>query len=160
MTDIDTASAPGVPGGLATVQLPWFDRTLEFEPGVRAVALRNIPGTLSFFATHFPRLPVLPGVVLLESMAALAGATAGVPYPTLRSVKGVRFRRFILPGDQVAIMVELTAGTAASGDWRAEARVDGRLVATVRALTLANCAQDSSAYNSAHNSSGPQGGAL
>ncbi|HEY3869973.1 MAG TPA: hypothetical protein VGM10_16540 [Actinocrinis sp.] len=149
MTDIDTASAPRVPvpGGLASVQLPGFDRTLEFEHGARAVALRNIPGTLPFFATHFPRLPILPGVVLLESMAALAGATAGVPYATLRAVRGARFRRFILPGDQVAIMVELTEGTADSGDWRAEARVDGRLVATVRALTLAYRAYDDTAHD-------------
>ncbi len=115
--------------------VPGFDRVLRVEPGVRGVAMRNIPGTLPFFATHFPRQPILPGVLLLESMAALAAATAGRPNARLQSVRAVRFRHFIGPGDQVTITVE-AAGKDGQPHWRAEARVDERVVATVRALTL------------------------
>ena len=143
MSTIDTASPAHAPATTAktatttTVQVPGFDRTLEFEPGVRAVAVRNIPGTLMFFATHFPRQAILPGVLSLESMAALAAAAAGVPHATLRSVQRVKFHHFTQPGDQVVITVELIENTATGGDWRAEAVVDGRKVASARSMSLA-----------------------
>lgn len=127
-------SAAGVAAGASEVQ--GFDRVLWLEPGVRAVAVCNIPGTLPFFATHFPRRPILPGVLLLESMAALAVAAAGHGR-RLRAVHKVRFRNAIGPGDQVTITVESLGPGDGDAEWRAEARVDGRPAATVRALTLA-----------------------
>ncbi|WP_393071991.1 hypothetical protein [Streptomyces sp. LN704] len=57
--------------------LPAFDRLLELAEGERAVAVRNVPATLECFTAHFPRHPVLPGVLLLESLAALARTAAG-----------------------------------------------------------------------------------
>jgi 3-hydroxyacyl-[acyl-carrier-protein] dehydratase len=117
-----------VPGG--------FDRLLELVPGQRAVAVRNVPGTLTFFDAHFPRHPVLPGVLLLESMAAVAREAAQDRGLRLAQVRGVRFKHFIGPGDQVQITAEVTGRTQQATEVRATARVEGRVVATARALTL------------------------
>ncbi|MFE0510516.1 3-hydroxyacyl-ACP dehydratase FabZ family protein [Streptomyces sp. NPDC058964] len=116
---------------------PAFDRIVELEPGRRAVAVRNIPNTLPCFDHHFPRFPVLPGVLLLESMAALAKAAAGGERARrLASVRGVRFKHFVGPGDQVHITAEVTGGTRRTTEVRATARVGDRVVATARTLTL------------------------
>jgi 3-hydroxyacyl-[acyl-carrier-protein] dehydratase len=117
--------------------LPTFDRFVELAPGERAVAVRNIAGTLPVFATHFPRHPILPGVLLLESMIALAKAVVdddGSQH--LRAVQRVRFTHFVSPGDQVFITVEVTGHTDDTTHLRATAQVEGKTVATARRLTL------------------------
>jgi 3-hydroxyacyl-[acyl-carrier-protein] dehydratase len=125
-----TTLAPALPAGL--------DRLLEWEPGRRAVAVRNVPATWPVFDHHFPRHPILPGVLLLESMAALARTTAdGGTNWRLVSVRGVRFKHFVAPGDQVHISVDVTATTHDTTEVRAAARVADRVVATARALVLA-----------------------
>ncbi|WP_035923299.1 3-hydroxyacyl-ACP dehydratase FabZ family protein [Frankia sp. QA3] len=116
--------------------VPGFDRVVELVPGERAVAIRNIPATLPVFATHFARFPVLPGVLLLESMADLAKAALGDGHWRLRTVRGVRFRHFVGPGDQVEIRVEVTGRTDQTAQVRATARVEERVVATARGLAL------------------------
>ncbi|MET9958602.1 hydroxymyristoyl-ACP dehydratase [Streptomyces sp. NPDC006326] len=124
-----TSLAPGVFQG--------FDRLVELVPGERAVAVRNIPSTLPVFDHHFPRHPILPGVLLLETMAALAKAAAGSDTPwRLASVGGVRFKHFVGPGDQVEITAEVTQRTQDKTDVRATARVGGRVVAAARVLAL------------------------
>jgi 3-hydroxyacyl-[acyl-carrier-protein] dehydratase len=118
--------------------VPGFDRMPLFEPGHRAVAVRNIPATLPHFATHFPRLPVLPGVLLLEDMTALAGAVVGPGEALrLRSVRGVRFRHSVGPGDQVEITAEVRGPADGGTACRATARVGGRVVATAATLLFA-----------------------
>ncbi|WP_024805013.1 3-hydroxyacyl-ACP dehydratase FabZ family protein [Nocardia sp. BMG51109] len=119
----------------ASIAVPGFDRIVELEPGIRAVAIRNIPGTLPLFADHFPRYPIMPGVLLLESMIALAARASGTGEWRLCTATAVRFRRFVVPGDQVVFATD-AAGPAA-GLWRGTATVDGRVVASVRALRLA-----------------------
>ncbi|MFF4550832.1 3-hydroxyacyl-ACP dehydratase FabZ family protein [Streptomyces sp. NPDC001435] len=116
---------------------PAFDRIVELEPGRRAVAVRNIPNTLPYFDHHFPRFPILPGVLLLESMAALAKAAVGGERAwRLASVRGVRFKHFVGPGDQVHITAEVTGGSQQTTEVRATARVGDRVVATARSLAL------------------------
>ncbi|MFG2480569.1 3-hydroxyacyl-ACP dehydratase FabZ family protein [Streptomyces fagopyri] len=116
--------------------LPAFDRLLELTEGERAVAVRNVPATLPCFTAHFPRHPVLPGVLLLESLAALARTAAGPGAWRLAGVRGARFKHFVGPGDQVHLTVEVSEHTRQRTECRATARVEGRVVATVRALTL------------------------
>ncbi|MEV0910319.1 3-hydroxyacyl-ACP dehydratase FabZ family protein [Streptomyces hokutonensis] len=131
MTDLTTAPPTAVSDR-------GFDRMLEFEPGRHAVAVRNIPGTHPWFATHFPRRPVLPGVLLLEDLAELAALVCadGSRDWRLSGVRTLRFRHFVGPGDQVELRIRLTGRTADSAEVRAEARVEGRTVATARRLTL------------------------
>ncbi|MER5409982.1 hydroxymyristoyl-ACP dehydratase [Streptomyces sp. NPDC002769] len=129
-----TAAAAQAPAG--TGGLPAFDRLLELAEGERAVAVRNVPATLACFTAHFPRHPVLPGVLLLESLAALARTAAGPGAWRLAGVRGVRFKHFVGPGDQVHLTVEVSEHSRQRTECRATARVEGRVVATVRALTL------------------------
>ncbi|GAA3377490.1 hydroxymyristoyl-ACP dehydratase [Streptomyces racemochromogenes] len=111
----------------------------EVLPGERARAVRNVPNTLDLFATHFPRFPILPGVLLLASaadVAALAAPAAEYGWRPGEAAR-VRWRRPVRPGDQVDIVAELTGR---DGDdtlhFKITATVDGRPVATVRQLTL------------------------
>jgi 3-hydroxyacyl-[acyl-carrier-protein] dehydratase len=123
-----------------TTRLPaTVDRLLRLEPGVEAVAVRNVPATLSIFDSHFPRLPVLPGVLLLESMAATAGLMLREPGERWRlaGAEVVRFRHFVRPGDQAVIAASLRQRTDDWADCTVTVSVDGRTVATARRLRLA-----------------------
>ncbi|WP_306364882.1 hypothetical protein [Nocardia sp. CC227C] len=119
-----------------------LDRVLATEPGRRAIALVNVPMTLPVFQSHFPRFPVLPGVLLLDRVHAVAALIAppGLVRPVL--LRGARFRRYIEPGDQIRITVEAVADVASAEahadrfDCRALAEVDGRRAATVALLRL------------------------
>jgi 3-hydroxyacyl-[acyl-carrier-protein] dehydratase len=115
------------------------DRLLRLEPGVEAVAVRNVPATLSIFDSHFPRLPVLPGVLLLESMAATAGLMLREPGGCWRlaGVDVVRFRHFVRPGDQAVIAASLLGRAGDRADCGVTVSVEGRTVATARRLRLA-----------------------
>jgi 3-hydroxyacyl-[acyl-carrier-protein] dehydratase len=69
------------------------DRLVELEPGKRAVGLKNVSVNEPFFQGHFPGAPVMPGVLILEALAQV-GACA-------------RFKRLVVPGDQLTLSVEL-----------------------------------------------------
>jgi 3-hydroxyacyl-[acyl-carrier-protein] dehydratase len=112
---------------------------LTVDPGRAATAVRNIPGTLTIFDSHFPRFPVLPGVLLLDSMAQLAALALGFSTGQWRLTRAeaVRFRHFVRPGDQTELAVRVLDTTTTTGDCDARVTVDGRLVATARRLRLA-----------------------
>jgi 3-hydroxyacyl-[acyl-carrier-protein] dehydratase len=113
-----------------------LDRILGVEPGVGAKALRNVPNTLQVLDTHFPRFPVLPGVLILDSLAELSALAAGEGAWRLAAVERVRFRHYVRPGDQMELSVEVTARDAGQLTLSAHVRVDGRVVASVRELRL------------------------
>jgi 3-hydroxyacyl-[acyl-carrier-protein] dehydratase len=117
---------------------PTLDRVLELEPGTRARGLRNIPNTLDVFDSHFPRFPVLPGVLVLDTLAELAQlALPGPPEGwRLAGVRGVQFRRYVGPGDQLDLSVHVQQVDAQSATLRGDARVAGRVVAVARQIQL------------------------
>jgi len=87
------------------------DRILELEPGKRAVGLKNVTINEGHFVGHFPVLPVMPGVLIVEAMAQV-GAVAILKMPDyegkialLAGVDKARFRRQVIPGDQLRIEV-------------------------------------------------------
>ena len=92
------------------------DRVLELETGVRIKALKNVTFNEPFFNGHFPARPVMPGVLMLEALAQAAGilcfVTAGV-YPDenvkfyFAGIDKARFRRPVLPGDQLVLKATL-----------------------------------------------------
>lgn len=115
-----------------------IDRILELEPGRHAVGVKNPTLSEDYFADHFPGFPVVPGVLLVEAMAQLAGrliaytvrAESGeVVLPVLLGVTNARFRRFVRPGDAVIIRADLLQLTDGGGRCRAQARVGEQLVA-------------------------------
>jgi len=116
-----------------------LDRIVSLEPGQRAVALRNVPNTLAIFDSHFPRFPVLPGVLILGSLGALAcqlleQETGG--QWRFAGADRVGFRHFVRPGDQLELTVELKERTDAAALLSGEAAVDGRVVTRARRLRL------------------------
>lgn len=90
------------------------DRVLELEPGRRAVAVKNVTINEPIFTGHYPQLPIFPGVLIIEAMAQVGGiallpqeegAEASDKVPLLTGVDKVRFRRPVVPGDQMRIEV-------------------------------------------------------
>jgi 3-hydroxyacyl-[acyl-carrier-protein] dehydratase len=115
----------------------FVDRVLEFEDGVRIVALKNVSINEPFFRGHFPEQPLMPGVLICEALAQ-AGAllahrsTDGVPQGyvvVLTGLDAVRFRRPVLPGDQLRLEVSLQRRHRPLWKMHGAARVDGHLVA-------------------------------
>ena len=115
----------------------FIDRVLEFEDGVRIVALKNVSINEPFFRGHFPEQPLMPGVLICEALAQ-AGAllahrsTDGVGpgrVGVLAGLDHVRFRRPVLPGDQLHLEVVLLKRRRPMWKMRGTARVDGHVAA-------------------------------
>ena len=92
-----------------------LDRVIELEPDVRIVALKNVTINEEFFQGHFPGLPVMPGVLILEAMAQAGGlmvlpedgSAAGKNF-FLVTIDNAKFRRTVVPGDQLRVTVTLS----------------------------------------------------
>ncbi len=90
------------------------DRVIEIEPNVRAVGIKNVTINEPFFQGHFPPdNPIMPGVLIVEAMAQVAGILAfksGVQGKAVyfMSIEKVKFRKPVLPGDQIRIEVKVT----------------------------------------------------
>lgn len=116
-----------------------LDRILELDPEKGARAIRNVPNTLAIFDSHFPRFPVLPGVLILGSLAELAARLlqqkTGKPWRLARAEQ-VRFRHFVQPGDQMVLSVEVKEFSAGAAAFSASVKVDERVVSSVRQLRM------------------------
>lgn len=87
-----------------------IDRIVELEPGTRAVGIKNVTINEQFFAGHFPGNPIMPGVLIIEAMAQVAGILAfrsGVQGDTVyfMSIEKAKFRKPVLPGDQLRLVI-------------------------------------------------------
>ncbi|HVL56229.1 MAG TPA: 3-hydroxyacyl-ACP dehydratase FabZ [Burkholderiaceae bacterium] len=115
-----------------------IDRVLELEPNRRIVALKNVTINEPYFVGHFPHVPVMPGVLIIEAMAQAAGvlsfASMGRTADT-RSVyyfvgiDGARFKRPVSPGDQLRLEVDLLRTARSISKFAGRASVDGASVA-------------------------------
>ena len=112
------------------------DRVLEIVPDVRIRALKNVTINEPFFVGHFPRRPVMPGVLMLEAMAQTSAlltfssqgedASDGRLYYFV-GIDGARFKRPVEPGDQLVIEAEVLRAKSGIFKYRARATVDGAL---------------------------------
>ena len=113
------------------------DRIVDVVLGTSAVGVKNVSINEPFFQGHFPSHPVMPGVLIVESMAQTAGVlvveTLG---PEARgklvyflSIDGAKFRRPVVPGDQLRVHVVKERQRGNIWKFRAEAKVDGKVAA-------------------------------
>jgi 3-hydroxyacyl-[acyl-carrier-protein] dehydratase len=121
------------------------DRVLECVAGEYIVALKNVTMNEEYFAGHFPGRPVMPGVIILEAMAQTAGiltfVTAGV-YPDenvrfyFAGIDKARFRRPVVPGDQVVLRATLERRIRTIWKYSIAATVDGVEVASAEMMVM------------------------
>jgi beta-hydroxyacyl-ACP dehydratase FabZ len=124
------------------------DRIIEMDLGKRVVGIKNVTANEPFFQGHFPGNPIMPGVLIIEAMAQTGGVLARLSVPGILekategpiyfiSMNKVKFRRPVVPGDQLRLEAEVLrsgsriwkmAGKAIVGD---ELAVEGELVATI-----------------------------
>jgi len=121
------------------------DRVLEISMPSSLVALKNVTINEPFFTGHFPDLPVMPGVLIVEALAQAGGLLVfelvgeekhgAVLY--LASVEKARFKSPVRPGDQLILRVELTASRTSL--WRVDCRaeVDGKVAAEAQITMVA-----------------------
>jgi 3-hydroxyacyl-[acyl-carrier-protein] dehydratase len=113
-----------------------IDRVVEIERRKKIIAIKNVSINEPFFTGHFPGNPIMPGVLIVEAMAQ-AGATLLLTEMEDRDNKLVvftgieraRFRRPVVPGDQLRIEVEVLAWRRIAGRMAGQVFVDGKLVA-------------------------------
>ena len=123
--------------GLLPHRFPFalIDRVIEHIPGKKAVALKNVTINEPQFQGHFPDRPLMPGVLIVESMAQVGGIIV-TQMPELpkglfvfAGINNVKFRRPVVPGDQLLISCELLSiKRQRFGKVKGEAYVEGKLV--------------------------------
>jgi beta-hydroxyacyl-ACP dehydratase FabZ len=111
------------------------DRIVELEEG-RIVGIKNVTVNEPFFNGHFPSFPVMPGVLIVEAMAQVAGTLVLSQVPDrhtklvlLASVDNAKFRKPVRPGDQLVIEMLLDKKKATVVKMHGTAKVDGVVVA-------------------------------
>lgn len=110
------------------------DRIVELEADRRIVGLKNVTINEQFFQGHFPGTPVMPGVLIIEAMAQVAGVMIYRDLPDkekkliyFTGIESAKFRRPVVPGDQLRIEMELLNRRNNFGKMRGRATVDGKL---------------------------------
>jgi 3-hydroxyacyl-[acyl-carrier-protein] dehydratase len=114
-----------------------IDRVVEVVPDATAVGIKNVSINEPYFQGHFPQRPVMPGVLIIEAMAQTAavlvvhtlGLNAEGKLVYFMSVDNARFRRPVMPGDQLRIHVSKERSRGNVWKFSGEARVNGTLVA-------------------------------
>jgi UDP-N-acetylglucosamine acyltransferase len=144
---------------------PLVDAIVEHVPGQRVVAVKNVAVTEEFFQGHFPGRPTMPGVLMIESLAQAAAILlldrAGEPSKTrafLRGVDEAKFRRQVVPGDQVRVEVTLLRERSRLARVRGQAFSGDQVVAEAQ-LLIALVRDNADIHPSAHVQPGAQIGA-
>jgi 3-hydroxyacyl-[acyl-carrier-protein] dehydratase len=111
------------------------DRILEIEEGKSAIGVKNVTANEWFFEGHFPGKRVMPGVLIVEAMAQVAavalmkGMDAGGKSPLFGGIENMRFRKPVVPGDQLRLEFVLEKMRGPVGKGKVRATVDGKLAA-------------------------------
>ncbi|MDR1659784.1 MAG: 3-hydroxyacyl-ACP dehydratase FabZ [Desulfovibrio sp.] len=115
------------------------DRVVECAPGSHIRAYKNVSANEPFFQGHFPGVPIMPGVLVLEALAQAGGLLAAARLENvndklflLAGLDGVKFRRQVVPGDRLDLVCENVRVKLKLCKMDARASVDGKLAAEAR----------------------------
>ncbi len=118
------------------------DRVLELEPKKRVVAIKNVTFNEPFFQGHFPGAPVMPGVLIVEAMAQAGAVLLLHDMPNRQEklvyftgIDGCRFRRTVVPGDQIRFELEVVKLRSTTCKMRGRAEVNGERVTEAEILS-------------------------
>ena len=121
-----------------------LDKILSLEPGKQLVAERTLRGDEEYLRDHFPRFPVMPGVMMLEALHQAAvwlvrtGDRFESPLVLLREVRSVKFGDFLAPGDKLTITAEAVKQDGSRTTVKATGEKAGRVTVSAR-LVLERC---------------------
>jgi 3-hydroxyacyl-[acyl-carrier-protein] dehydratase len=111
-----------------------IDRILEMERKTRIVALKNVSANEPHFQGHWPELPIMPGVLIIEAMAQAGGALLLTEIPdrdtkmmVFAGIDSARFRKPVVPGDQLRLEVKVLNWRSTAVKLHGTATVDGKL---------------------------------
>ncbi len=121
-----------------------LDRVIEIVPGERIVGLKNVTINEPFFQGHFPGTPVMPGVLIIETMAQAGGVLVYASLPEeekkglvyFMGIDKARFRKPVVPGDQLVVEIIWTKRRANVSKMSGKATVDGQLVAAAEVMAM------------------------
>jgi len=111
------------------------DRIIEIQPGVKAVGIKNVTVNEGFFQGHFPEQPIMPGVLIIEAMAQVAGILAFGSEANLgksvyfMSIEKAKFRKPVIPGDQIRLEVNILQQRGNVWKFAGNALVDEKVAA-------------------------------
>ncbi|OGW29353.1 MAG: 3-hydroxyacyl-[acyl-carrier-protein] dehydratase FabZ [Nitrospirae bacterium GWC2_57_13] len=120
-----------------------LDKIVEMEPQKRIVGIKNVTINEPFFQGHFPGHPIMPGVLLLEGMAQAGGVLALLSDPEpekkvlyFMSIDKAKFRKPVLPGDQVRFELDVIKQRGPIKSFKALALVEGAVVAESEMMAM------------------------
>lgn len=122
------------------------DRVIECEPGKRLVGIKNVTNNEPYFQGHFPNQPIMPGVLIIEALAQTTGLLASESAPEelgkgmtyyLVGLDKVRFKRPVVPGDQLRLEAEYLRNKRNIWSFFCAASVDGEFVASANIMCAA-----------------------
>lgn len=114
-----------------------IDKVTEITPNEEAIGIKNVTFNEPHFTGHFPNQPVMPGVLIIEAMAQTAAILVGKTLDLVdknmsvyfMAIDNVKFRRMVVPGDQLVMHVQVTRPGGKVWKFHGEAKVDGEIAA-------------------------------
>lgn len=121
-----------------------IDKIIDYDPGKRVTALKNVTLNEPHFQGHFPQVPVMPGVLILEAMGQAGGVLAHVSLPEkmhgrlvyFTGIDKARFRQPVVPGDQLILECKLLNMRSKAMRMSGIASVDGKKVAEAELMAI------------------------
>jgi len=120
----------------------FVDRVLEVEPGKRIVGIKNVSFDEHFFQGHFPGRPIMPGVLMVEAMAQIAGVLVYKSTETddkmvyFMTIDKAKFRKPVVPGDQLRLEVDAVQNRGKAWKFSGKALVDGKVVCEAEFMAM------------------------
>jgi beta-hydroxyacyl-ACP dehydratase FabZ len=121
------------------------DKIIEMDVGKRVVGVKNVTINEPFFQGHFPGQPIMPGVLILEAMAQVAGVMALKTVPPdqvqnkviyFMTIDKAKFRKPVIPGDQLRFEMDVIKMRSNIVNFKGQALVDGSLVAEAEMMAM------------------------